>query len=240
MSKAGGTPEEGWTAVDAYIADRLIGPDRDQDAAVAASEKAGLPSIQVSAPLGKLLFLLASAMGARRVLEIGTLGGYSGTLLARALPADGRLITCELDPKHADVARASFERAGLANVTEVRVGPAAETLQKLVAEGQAPFDLVFIDADKPGYPVYLEWSLKLSRKGTLLVFDNMVRRGAVADASSEDASVIATRKTYDLIAKEKRLSATGIQTVGTKGYDGFVLAVVKEAYRLRPAKAGAT
>lgn len=226
MSRAGGTPEERWIEADAYIADRLIGPDPQQDAAVAASERAGLPSIQVSAPLGKLLYLLASMLGARRILEIGTLGGYSGTWLARALPSDGRLVTCELDPKHADVARASFERAGLGKVTEVRVGPAADTLPKLVAKGAGPFDLVFIDADKPGYPVYLEWALRLSRKGTVIVFDNMVRRGAVADATSDDENVVAIRKTYDLISKERRLTATGIQTVGTKGYDGFVLALV--------------
>lgn len=226
MSRAGGTPEERWIEADAYIADRLIGPDPQQDAAVAASERAGLPSIQVSAPLGKLLYLLASMLGAQRILEIGTLGGYSGTWLARALPNDGRLVTCELDPKHADVARASFERAGLGKVTEVRVGPASDTLPKLVAEGAGPFDLVFIDADKPGYPVYLEWALRLSRKGTVIVFDNMVRRGAVADATSDDENVVAIRKTYDLISKERRLTATGIQTVGTKGYDGFVLALV--------------
>ncbi len=233
MSRAGGTPEERWTEVDAFIAGQLIGPDPEQDAAIAASDKAGLPSIQVSAPLGKLLYLLASMLGARRILEIGTLGGYSGTWLARALPADGRLVTCELDQKHADVARASFERAGLGKVAEVRVGPAADTLPKLVAEGQGPFDLVFIDADKPGYPVYLEWALKLSRQGTVIVFDNMVRKGAIADATSDDASVIATRKTYDLIAKEKRLTATGIQTVGTKGYDGFVLALVRDGPKER-------
>ena len=226
MSRAGGTPDERWAEADAYIAERLIGPDPEQDAAIAASDKAGLPSIQVSAPLGKMLYVLASMLGARRILEIGTLGGYSGTWLARALPGDGRLVTCELDQKHADVARANFERAGLGKVTEVRVGPAADTLPKLVAEGEGPFDLVFIDADKPGYPAYLDWALKLSRKGTVIVFDNMVRRGAVADATSDDENVVAIRKTYDLIAKEKRLTATGIQTVGTKGYDGFVLALV--------------
>jgi predicted O-methyltransferase YrrM len=226
VSRAGGTPDERWTEADDYIADRLIGPDPEQDAAIAASDAAGLPSIQVSTPLGKMLYLLASMLGARRILEVGTLGGYSGTWLARALPENGRLVTCELDRKHADVARANFERAGLGKVTDVRVGPAADTLPKLVAEGAGPFDLVFIDADKPGYPVYLEWALKLSRKGTVIVFDNMVRRGAVADAASDDESVVAIRKTYELIAKEKRLTATGIQTVGTKGYDGFVLALV--------------
>ncbi|MGH2377310.1 MAG: O-methyltransferase [Candidatus Limnocylindria bacterium] len=229
MSRSGGEPDERWTQVDEYVAGQLIGPDPEQDAALAASDRAGLLAIQVSAPLGKLLYLLATMTGARRILEVGTLGGYSATWLARALPPDGRLVTLELDRKHADVATANLARAGLASVAEVRVGPAADTLAKLAAEGQGPFDLVFIDADKPGYPTYLEWALKLSRKGTVLVFDNMVRGGRIADATSEDESVRATRRTYERIAKEKRLSATAIQTVGTKGYDGFVLAVVTAA-----------
>jgi predicted O-methyltransferase YrrM len=226
MSRSVGEPDDRWTVVDRYITDLLHEPDPDLDAALEASAAASLPSIQVSAAHGKMLHLLARASGARRILEIGTLGGYSAIWLARALPTDGRLVTLELDPKHAEVARANLERAGLARMTEVRVGRAVDSLRQLVAEGGAPFDLIFIDADKPSYPEYLEWSLKLARRGTLIVADNVVRRGAVVDASSADPNVQGMRRFYDRLASEKRLSATAIQTVGTKGYDGFALALV--------------
>ncbi|MBI2773735.1 MAG: O-methyltransferase, partial [Chloroflexi bacterium] len=178
------------------------------------------------APQGKLLHLIARAMNAKRILEIGTLGGYSGTWLATALPEDGRLVTLELDPKHAEVAQASFARAKVGDRAEVRVGRAADSLRALIGEKAAPFDLVFIDGDKPGYPEYLDLSLKLSRTGTLIVADNVVRKGAILDAVSEDANVKAIRRFHELVAAEARLSATVIQTVGSKGYDGLSFALV--------------
>jgi len=226
MSRSGGVLEEHWTAVDRYITDLLLEPDPALDAALESSAAAGLPSIQVSAAHGKMLHLLARAIGARRILEIGTLGGYSAIWLGRALPKDGRLLTLERDPKHAEVARANLERAGLAKVAEVRIGRAVDSLRKLAAEGGDRFDLVFIDADKPSYPDYLEWSLKLSRRGTVIVADNVVRGGAVIDPSSDDPNVQGMRRFHERLAAEKRVTATAIQTVGTKGYDGFALAVV--------------
>ena len=217
--------DERWEEVDRYI-DTTFGIDdhvlRD---ATAAGMAAGLPEIQVSAASGRFLHVLALAIGAKRILEIGTLFGYSGIHLARALPADGKLVTLELDAKHADVARKNFARAGLAGRVELRVGPATDSLAALAREGAAPFDMVFIDADKPGYPGYLASSLKLARVGTLIVADNVVRGGAVADASDEDVNVRAVRRFNELLAKEPRLRAGVIQTVGTKGYDGFALAV---------------
>ncbi len=218
--------EERWGEVDAYLTDLIVRPPAYLEAALDASAAAGLPAISVSAPQGKLLHLLARAVGARRILEIGTLGGYSGLWLASALPADGRLLTLEIDPQHAEVARGSFARAGLADRVEVRLGSAMATLPQLVQEPAGPFDLVFIDADKPGYPEYLKWSLELSRRGTLIVADNVVRQGAIVDASSEDANVRAIRTFHEMVAAERRLSATVIQTVGAKGYDGLTLAVV--------------
>ena len=218
--------QDQWTAVDRYITDLLVRPDPALDAALASSTAAGLPAINVSPPQGKLLQLLARAQGARKILEIGTLGGYSTIWLARAVPARGRLITLEADPKHADVARANIAGAGLAGVVEVRQGPAIDTLPQLVAEKQGPFDLIFIDADKPGYPDYLPWALKLSRAGTLIIADNVVRKGAVADASSTDPSVQGVRRYNALVAAEPGLSATAIQTVGSKGYDGLTIALV--------------
>ncbi len=215
-----------WSAVDRYITDLLIGPDTALDAALAASDAAGLPAIAVSPPQGKLLHLLARAMSARRILEIGTLGGYSTIWLARALPADGRLLTLEFEPKHAEVARANIANAGLGAMVEVRVGAASDSLDRMIAGGEAPFDLIFIDADKVGYPAYLERSLQLSRLGTMIIADNVVRDGRVADATCDDAAVQAVRVYHDMLAAEPRLSATTVQTVGSKGYDGLAIALV--------------
>ena len=218
-----------WTAVDRYLTDLFVGPDPALDAALRASEAAWLPPIHVSPPQGKLLHLLALATGARKILEIGTLGGYSTIWLARALPRNdpaAKLITLEFDPRHAEVARANLARAGLSDVVEIRLGRALDTLPKLQSENAGPFDLVFIDADKTGYPQYLEWSLKLSRPGTVIVADNIVRKGAVIDANSTDVNVRAVRRFNELLSKDGRLAATAMQTVGGKGYDGFVLAVV--------------
>lgn len=215
-----------WAAVDDYIATLFLRADPALDHALEASARAGLPAISVSPPQGKLLSLLTRAQRARTILEIGTLGGYSTIWLARALPADGRLITLELDPKHAEVARANVAHAGLGAVVDVRVGPAADSLRQLVAERHTPFDLIFIDADKPGYPEYLAWSLKLARRGTVIIADNVVRKGEIANASSTDANVRAMRRFNDLLAAEPRLDTTVIQTVGGKGYDGFAFALV--------------
>ena len=195
-------------------------------AALADSEAAGLPAIQVSPAQGKLLHLLARIRGARRILEVGTLGGYSTIWLARALPADGRLISLELQPHHAEVARADLARAGFTDQVEVRVGSAQESLAAMVAEQVEPFDFVFLDADKEAYPEYLEWSLRLTRPGSVLVFDNLVRHGRVLDPDSEDSDVRGVRRLMEMLAVEPRLSTTVIQTVGVKGYDGFGLAVV--------------
>jgi predicted O-methyltransferase YrrM len=215
-----------WTAVDDYFADLLLPADAALDAALAASDAAGLPRIAVSPLQGRLLYLLARFGRARRILEVGTLGGYSAIWLARALPPDGRLVSLELEPKHAQVARANLARAGLAGVAEVRVGPAADSLAQLEREGAAPFDLIFIDADKTGYPDYWHAALKLARVGTLIVADNVVRKGAVADAASTDANVQGVRRYHELVAAEPRVQATGLQTVGVKGYDGFCIALV--------------
>lgn len=220
--------EKNWAEVDTFIADLFINPDPVLDAALEASEMAGLPEIEVSPSYGKLLFLLAKMIGARRVLEIGTLAGYSTIWLARALPKDGRLITLEFDPKHAKVARANVDRAGLTNTVDVRVGRALDTLPKIAAAGEGPFDLIFLDADKPNNPAYFEWALKLSRKGSLIVADNVVRFGALIDDKSSDPSVKGVRNFMEIIAREKRVSATAIQTVGVKGHDGFALALVIE------------
>ena len=211
--------------VDAYIADRLLGDDPALTAALADATAAGLPPIAVAPVQGKLLHLLARSAGARCILEVGTLGGYSTIWLARALPDGGRLITCELDPHHAAVARASLERAGLDNRVEVRVGPAATTLAEM-ADGDGGFDFVFIDADKPNNVTYLRAALALARPGATIVVDNVVREGRVADAASTDPRVIGSRALFDAVAAEPRLSATAIQTVGAKGWDGFLLAVV--------------
>jgi predicted O-methyltransferase YrrM len=218
--------QEQWTAVDRYINDTLLSPDPVLDAALKASTDAGLPPISVTPNQGKLLHLLAQAQGARNILEMGTLGGYSTIWLARALPAGGRLITLEFDPKHAEVARANIARAGLADVVELRVGRALETLPQLAAERRGPFDFIFIDADKENYPGYFTWAVKLSRRGTLIVADNVVRKGAVIDPASSDPLVQGVRRFNELVAAERRVNATAIQTVGSKGYDGFALALV--------------
>jgi predicted O-methyltransferase YrrM len=220
--------QDQWSAVDSYIADLFLAPDPALEAALASSAAAGLPTINVSPTQGKLLHVLARVQGARRILEIGTLGGYSTIWLARALPADGRLITLEIDPRHAEVARANISRAGLAGVVEIRLGPALDTLPKLVSEGRGPFDLIFIDADKPGYADYLKWSLKLARRGTLIIGDNVVRKGAVADPGSKDENVQGIRKFNEVLAAEKRVTTTVIQTVGSKGYDGLALILVTD------------
>lgn len=218
--------EKTWAAVDDYIAASLIPDDPVLDAVLEANRAAGLPAIDVSAPQGKLLHLLARIAGARRVLEVGTLGGYSTIWMARALPGDGRVVTLEFNPHHADVARANIDRAGLSGVVEVRTGAALDTLPKLAAEGAGPFDLVFIDADKPNNPGYLDWALKLSRPGTVIVCDNVIRNGAVIEAGSEDANVRGARAAFDIMGSDPRLTATAMQTVGSKGYDGFIVAVV--------------
>ncbi len=215
--------QEQWTAVDQYVADLLIPADPALEAALQASAAAGLPSISVSPAQGRLLFLLAQLQGARNVLELGTLGGYSTICLARALPAGGRVTTLEADPKHAHVARRSFAAAGLDGVIDLRLGSALETLPQLATEGRGPFDMFFIDADKPNIPIYFEWALKLSCPGAIIVVDNVVRDGALADSKSEDPSVQAVRRFHEMVAGEPRVTATTIQTVGSKGYDGFTL-----------------
>ncbi|MFB6839548.1 O-methyltransferase [Streptomyces sp. NPDC056361] len=215
-----------WTAVDHYFADTISPDDEALTAALAASTAAGLPEIAVAPNQGKLLHLLALMQGARSILEIGTLGGYSTIWLARALPADGRLITLEYDPAHADVARANIAHAGLAKIVEVRTGAALDSLPRLEAEGAGPFDLVFIDADKVNNPHYVTWALKLSRPGTVIIVDNVVRNGKVATPHPDDPAITGTRAMFDLVAGEPRLDATAFQTVGTKGYDGLLLARV--------------
>lgn len=219
--------QDQWKAVDNYLAGLLVPPDTALDTALEASTTAGLPPINVSPTHGKLLHLLAKMQGARRILEIGTLGGYSTIWLARALPADGRLITLEADSKHADVARANIARAGLEGIVELRLGKALDTLPQIAAGKNGPFDMIFIDADKQNIPRYFDWALRLSRPGTLIVVDNVVRGGAVVDAATEDTNVQGVRQFLDIAAREPRVSATAIQTVGLKGYDGFALALVK-------------
>jgi predicted O-methyltransferase YrrM len=211
-----------WTAVDRYITDLLVPADTALEAALQASADAGMPAIAVSPNQGKLLMFMAQMMGARRILEIGTLGGYSTIWLARGLADGGRLITLEADPKHADVARKNIARAGLADSVEVRLGRAIDTLPGL----DGPFDLIFIDADKVSYPEYLEWSIRLSRAGSVMIADNVVRKGAVIDADSSDQNVQGVRRFNELLAKDTRVTATAMQTVGSKGYDGFTVARV--------------
>ncbi|MFE4535611.1 O-methyltransferase [Streptomyces scopuliridis] len=218
--------QEQWNAVDRYFTDQLAPADEALSAALAASDAAGLPAINVAPNQGKLLHLLARIQGARTVLEIGTLGGYSTIWLARALPEDGKLISLEYDPAHAEVARANLAHAGLDKIAEVRTGAALETLPVLAAEDAGPFDLVFIDADKRNNPHYVEWALKLTRPGSVIIVDNVVRNGAVSDADSTDDAVRGTRRVIELMAEHPRLSATAVQTVGSKGYDGFALARV--------------
>jgi predicted O-methyltransferase YrrM len=215
-----------WSAVDRYLAEKSIAPDDVLDATLAASAAAELPAIAVTPHQGKFLHLLAKLKGARRILEIGTLGGYSTIWLARALPPDGRIVTLELEPRHAEVARRNFERAGIASRVDLRVGRAAATLARLVEDRVEPFDFVFIDADKPSMAEYFQRALQLSRVGTVIIADNVVRNGAVVDPASADPSVQGVRAFMDVLAKETRVSATTLQTVGSKGYDGFTMALV--------------
>ena len=216
-----------WAAVDDYIAEKLLREDAAFDDVLAANAAAGLPAIDVSPAQGKLLHLLAKAIGARRILEVGTLGGYSTIWLAHALPADGKLVTLEVDSHHAQVARDNLDRAGVADKVEVRVGPALDAFAVLVNEEIAPFDFVFIDADKQNNANYVQAAIGLSRPGTLIVVDNVVREGRVLDAQSEDAMIQGTRQLFDMLANEPRLDATAIQTVGLKNWDGFIIAVVR-------------
>ena len=218
--------QELWTQVDRYFGDLLAPSDAKLDAALKANREAGLPSIDVSRLQGKFLELLVRISGARRILEIGTLGGYSTIWMARALPEGGHIITLEADPHHAEIARANLINAGVLNRVDLRLGRAIENLPALEASAAGPFDLIFIDADKPSNPEYLQWAMKLSRPGTVIVTDNVVREGKVVDLKSDDKDVQGTRRFAELVAAEPRLSATVLQTVGSKGYDGFALAVV--------------
>jgi len=215
--------EDLWHKVDQYISGKLIEDDAALEAALKASDAAGLPAIAVSPPQGKQLHILAQMIGAKRVLEIGTLGGYSTIWLARAVPADGRVITLEYDPKHAEVARENLARAGVGDRVEVRVGAALDSLPQL--EGEEPFDFFFIDADKVNNPNYFEWAVKLSHPGSVIIVDNTVRGGAIAGDSSEP-NVAGTRALYEKVGADKRVTATAVQTVGSKGYDGYLMARV--------------
>jgi predicted O-methyltransferase YrrM len=218
--------QEQWNAMDNYLASRLLPSDAALDAALAASAAAGLPSINVAPNQGKLLHLLAKLRGARRILEVGTLGGYSTIWLARALPSDGRLVSLEFNPDNAQVARANIARAGLSEVVSIVIGDAAQTLAKLVADGVEPFDMIFLDADKKSYPAYLNFSLQLSRPGTLIMGDNVIRGGRLADLASTDPDVIGLHEFLRLLAENPRLDSTAIQTVGSKGWDGFSMSIV--------------
>jgi predicted O-methyltransferase YrrM len=217
-----------WQAVDGYLVDSLLEADPVLEAALTASADAGLPAINVAPNQGKLLQLWARMVGARSILEVGTLGGYSTIWLARALPPGGRLVTLEADPRHAEVATANLARAGLADVVEVVVGRAIDTLPRLADEGRGPFDLAFIDADKQSNADYFGWAVRLARPGGVIVVDNVVRGGGVADAGSDDPVVVGTRRLFEAVAAEPRVSATAVQTVGVKGHDGFLLAVVDQ------------
>ena len=215
-----------WEAVEQYFDKVLVAQDSALEDALATAAAEKLPAIQVSSVQGKLLHLLARILGARKILEIGTLGGYSTIWMARALPEGGRLITLEADPKHADVARKNFARAGVCSNVELRLGKALDTLPKIAAEGLGPFDLFFIDANKSNMPEYFEWSLKLARKGSIIIADNVVRGGAVLEADSKDADIQGVRRFLEMVGKEKRVSGTALQTVSTKNYDGFAMVLV--------------
>jgi len=210
--------------MDAYLVDRLVPPDGVLHDVLAANQRGGLPAIDVAPNQGKLLHILARLAQARRILEIGTLGGYSTIWLARALPSDGKLMTLEFNPAHAKVAQGNIERAGLARLVEIQVGAALDSLRKL--EIDAPFDFIFIDADKRNNPLYLDWAIKLSRPGTLIIIDNVVRDGAILDASSTDPDVNGIRNMFDALAQDNRVTATALQTVGSKGWDGLAIAIV--------------
>lgn len=218
--------QENWTAVDEYVSGLLAPHDEALDAALRASDEAGLPAIQVSPAQGKLLYLLAKSIGARRILEFGTLGGYSTIWLARALSADGRLVTLEAEPRNAEVARGNVDRAGIGDLVDLRVGPALDQLPRLDAEGAGPFDLTFIDADKAHTPEYFAWALDHSRPGSLIVSDNVVRFGELVNPNSDDPTIPAQRRLHEMLAADSRVEATTIQTVGVKGHDGFNVALV--------------
>lgn len=218
-----------WTAVERYMTDLIVKQDAALDAALAESNAAGLPPISVAPTEGKLLHVLALSVGARNILEIGTLGGYSTIWLARALPPGGRVISLEVDAKHAEVARRNIARAGVAGVVDIRLGKALDTLPAIAAERRERFDLVFVDADKQHNAEYFDWSVRLSRRGTIIIVDNVVRDGAVIDASTKDERVLGTRRFNDALAADRRVIATEIQTVGSKGHDGFAIAVVVDA-----------
>jgi predicted O-methyltransferase YrrM len=218
--------QEQWNAMDEFLASRLLTPDAALDAALQASAAAGLPAINVAPNQGKLLHLLAKLRGARRILELGTLGGYSTIWLARALPSDGRLISLEANPDHAKVARANIEHAGLSGIVSIVIGAAVQTLERFVTDGVEPFDMIFLDADKKSYPEYLRLSLQLSRPGTVIVADNVIRRGEIADLASTDPDVAGLHGFFRLLAANPRLDSTAIQTVGSKGWDGFSVSIV--------------
>jgi predicted O-methyltransferase YrrM len=218
--------EKLWTAVDDYITGMLLPADAVLEAAHEASQAAGLPPIAVTPAQGKFLHLLARLQGARRILEIGTLGGYSTIWLGRALPAGGKLVTLESDPKHARVARENISRAGLDTIVELRLGPALELLPQIAAEGTGAFDLIFIDADKQNIPKYFEFSCQLSRLGSLIIVDNVVRDGRVIDAKSHDPDIQGIRRFNQLLSRREGICATALQTVGAKGYDGFAIVLV--------------
>lgn len=218
--------EAKWSAVDNYIVDSLIDRDAVLDEVLSSSAAAGLPEIQVTPNFGKFLHLLSQVHHARNILEIGTLGGYSTIWLARSVPAGGRVVTIECEPKHAEIAKANFQRAGLSEVIDVRIGKALDVLPRIAAEKREPFDLIFIDADKQNNPEYFAWALKLSRPGSVIIVDNVVRKGEVINAATSDSAVHGTRRLYEVVAAEPRVNATTIQTVGNKGYDGFLLAIV--------------
>jgi predicted O-methyltransferase YrrM len=215
-----------WRAVESYLTDHLVPNDPILETALAESEAGGLPNIAVAPNEGKFLHILAKTIGAKKILEIGTLGGYSTIWLSRALPEDGKLITLEFEPKHAEVAKRNLERAGMGSKVEVRVGRAIESLPIVAEEGHGPFDFVFIDADKPSNPDYFAWALKLTRPGSLIVVDNVVRNGRITDEASEDAGVQGVQKLLDVLNAEERVISTALQTVGSKGYDGFSISLV--------------
>jgi predicted O-methyltransferase YrrM len=216
-----------WGRVDEYIVDKLVAEDAALTAALAANVAAGLPAMDVSAAQGKFLNLMVRITGARRVLELGTLGGYSTIWMARALPADGTLVTLEFDPKHAEVARRNIDAADIGAKVAIHIWAATDTLPLVAAENPEPFDLIFIDADKPNNPIYLDWAIRLSRPGTVIILDNVIRDGKVLDPDNADPRIVGTRAAYELIGSHPRLSATALQTVGSKGWDGFAIMVVE-------------